>query len=105
MSGKIEGGYSKYIDLILKKYNNAHRDLRDNLIYIDSYDGAECCNSNKGRTNIISFSTQALSQDTIRNKKPLAGSFGILTWQLVIAEEKLENIFPVCRKYLIKNNN
>ena len=40
LSGKIEGGYSKYIDLILKKYYDANIQLRDNLIRIDSYDGA-----------------------------------------------------------------
>ena len=47
VSGKIEGGYPKYIDLIIKKYEDAKIPLKESLISIDSYDGALHCNSNK----------------------------------------------------------
>ena len=97
ISGKIEGGYQKYIDLIINKYEDAKIPLNESLIAIDSYDGALHCNSNKGRTNVVSFSTQLLSSDTVRSGKSPAGSFGILTWQQIIAEEKIDNVFPICR--------
>ena len=80
VSGKIKGSYRKYIDLIIKKYEDHNIPLKESLISIDSYDGAQHANSNKGRTNIVSFSTQLLSGDTIRSGKSSAGSFGILTW-------------------------
>ena len=78
---KIAGGYSKCVDLLLKKHRDKKVVLSQDLIYIDSYDGAEHCLGNKGHTSLTSFNSRLFSSDTLDSKKRKTANdnFDILT--------------------------
>ena len=61
---KIEGGYERHIELMEKKHQVMSRDLDsdvDDVIVIDSIDGAEHLRSKKQVTSLISFSSSLLN--------------------------------------------
>lgn len=94
MATKIEGKYIDYIKNIYIKNLNKSTNSED-LIVIDSYDGAEHLNTGKRNTSIISFSSTMISTSYIAKGEDAASSFDILTWQQIIAAETASNIFPV----------
>ena len=59
------------------------------IIVIDSYDGAEHQKTKKGQKSVVSFSSQIIATGT-----SAANSFNILTWQQMLGDEKPCNIFP-----------
>ena len=74
-----------------------NNDLGKNIIFIDSYDGAEHTSGPQNKISVCSYSTQAFSIDTINAGHTTAQSMDIFTWQQVAADEKREYIFPVVR--------
>ena len=90
-AARIEGGYSKYIDILEENHSRHEREIdsNSNVLVIDSIDGAEHTKSNKKSTSIISFSSTLMSPEWINSKTVTAGSsLNILTWQQVKAVEK-----------------
>ena len=67
----------------------------ENLIVLDSYDGAEHSQTPKKRLNIVSYNSQICSSSTIKNGCATTASYNILTWQQVIGDENCKTIFPV----------
>ena len=96
MSRKIAGGYSKCVDLLLKKHTDNKVVLSKDLICIDSYDGSEYCCGNKGRTNLISFNPRLFSADTIdsQKRKTANGSFWYCNLVTNRCRRERKKIFP-----------
>ena len=80
------------------------------IIIIDSFDGAQHRRTSKERTNIVSFSSQMLTLNSIKAGYSTSASRNILTWQQMIGTESYANLMPVLepiyeRKKEINNNN
>ena len=90
----MSGAYRDYVSMMLEQHNRKDRPLTENIIVIDSYDGAEHKISNSGRTNVISFSSKTLSNNTITSGVTSGKSQDILTWQQLNCGKKAVNIYP-----------
>ena len=98
----LNGGYSKYIELIETKHKSHGRHINTNeeTIILDSFDGAEHLKSSKKITSVISFSTTLYSPSWIRNEIISAGSsLNILTWQQLVGTESSSLILPAVKPY------
>ena len=107
-AASIDGGYSKYIDLLESNHSKYGREIRSNqnVLVIDSIDGAEHTRSNKKMSSIISFSSTLIVPEWINNKEVSAGSsLNILTWQQVQAVENLPTILTSTAKYFEQKMN
>ena len=94
---KIEGKYIDYLNLMIKKHQSNERQVKGEVIVIDSYDGAEHYTSNATKASITSYNSQIFAKSMQHDEEEIstAESFNILTWQQILADEKLENIIPV----------
>ena len=94
-TARIKGAFTDYIKLIVDSYTDRGVRLDDELIVMDSYDGAEHRSTSNKRISIISFSSQIISRSLIETAKASpASSLNILTWQQLVGEEKAVNLFP-----------
>ena len=63
LASKIEGGYEKYIYIMLKQHqrlfcdSNSYNRYQQNIIVLDSYNGAEHCHTLHRRKIIVSLSS------------------------------------------------
>ena len=84
---KIDGGYSTTINALQDKHKLKGRNIHssDNIIVLDSFDGAEHLKSKQNITSVISFSSSLNSPSWIQDKVVTGGSsLNILTWQQVL---------------------
>ena len=100
IGAKIKGLYKDYIMMMFNKHSRKKRDLSGEVLVINRYDGAVHNQTKKGRTGIISFSSQMCSDKTIIDGASPAQSMNILTWQQMIGEENRTNLFPAIQKIL-----
>ena len=99
---KIAGNYSSYLSLIYTRHSTYNRHLsdKDDVIAIESFDGAEHSRNHKNSTSVISFSSQMLTPTMLNSESITAGSSSnIYTWQQLKGTEKPELIFPAVRNY------
>ena len=101
---KIENSYDDYIMIMINKLDNMNKlvesnnkiiDADSHIIVIDSYDGAQHRRTQKDRTNIVSFSSQMITLQSIKAGYSTAVSKNILTWQQMIGAETYANLIPV----------
>ena len=97
---------------LVKSNNNNDKLIHSNsdLIVIDSYYGVQHRRTEKERTNIISFSSQMITTESIKAGYSTSISRNILTWQQMIGQESFANLMPILdsvyeRKEAILNNN
>ena len=65
---------------------------------LDSYDSAEHYTSNQTKASITSYSSQFFGksmEDDNNESISTAESFNILTWQQILADEKLDHILSL----------
>ena len=101
-SAKIDDVYAKYIQMLEDKHSKHQRYIKDteNVLVIDSIDGAEHLRSKKNITSVISFSTTLMTPDWINSRKVTAGSsLNVLTWQQVQGTESLSVMLPAVTAY------
>ena len=80
---------------MIKQHKEHGRNLgTGKVMALDSYDGAEHMNTEKSRTNPLSFSSILLSCRTVSDGWSAGKSLNILTWQQMNCEEKVEFIYP-----------
>ena len=74
--GKIEGEYKNYLQILLKRHEAKVRKVDDNeeMIVIDSIDGAEHMKSKDKVTSLIGYSSRMYSPSMIKNEIVTAGS-------------------------------
>ena len=99
---KIEGGYVKYIELLDAKHqkNNIIVNEKNNVLVIDSIDGAEHLKSKKKVISVISFSTSMFDPTWINTNVLTAGtSLNILTWQQLRGTESYSTMMPAVEEY------
>ena len=99
----LDGGYGGYIEMLEKKHENNGRVVSaddENVVIIDSIDGAEHHRSNKSVTSVISFSTSLFSPNWINSREVTAGSsLNILTWQQLRGSESILTMKPAVEEY------
>ena len=78
-----------------RKVQKKGRNITRNVTILESYDGAFHSNLDKARCNVVSFSSQVFSNETISNGVSTASSKNILTWQQFVGEETYFNLLPV----------
>ena len=100
---KIEGEYDKYVDILKTQHKKLGFDpfCHKRGILIDSYDGARHENTAKNETNIVSFSSKLVSQESLRNGYGGGSSLDILTWQQFRGDETARNVFPAIERILL----
>lgn len=78
---KIEGEYEKHVDILKSQHKKNGFDpfCHKHGIIIDSYDGAETKNSANNKTNIVSFRSKLVYQESLRNVYGGGSSLDILT--------------------------
>ena len=109
VGAKLSGSLNNFVDLMVSKVMRSalkHKvDVIDgeDLILLNSFDGAEAIKTKKKITSVISFSSSIITSSTIQNKVLQAGSSSnILTWQQVIAKEDLPTMQKTLESYIIK---
>jgi hypothetical protein len=98
----IKGGYGMYMKLMEDKHGNKGRIMGrgDEMIVLDSIDGAEHLKSKKSVTSIISFSSSHFCSSWIQEGSVTAGSsLNILTWQQLRGTESLHTMMPAVKDY------
>ena len=108
--GKIHGKYDDYLEMLKAKHSRLGRELDGDIIVLDSYDGAEHRWTLKKKTSIISFSSQLFTPAIVNSGLSAAESVNILTWQQMIGDEKVCNLFPALeeiyeRKKVLRKEN
>ena len=126
-ASKIDGCYDDYIFLMAQKLDKKNNlvasinlqtnlensstliDEKSDIIIIDSYDGVQHRLTQKDRTNIVSFSSQMITSESIKAGYSTAVSRNILTWQQMIGKESYANMMHILepiyeRKEAILNN-
>ena len=69
---------------------------KEELIIINSYDGAEHSKNHKSETSLISFSSQLFNEKIIQELGySTASPNNILTWMQLRGPEKPQNVLPV----------
>ena len=106
IGSKLSGGMQQWIDVMVQKYidNGIMKvgdEVNEDLILINSFDGAESIRTEKELKGVISFSSQIYVPSAVNSQRLAVGSsFNILTWMQVIAKEALEVIQPCMKRFL-----
>ena len=91
VGANIESTYIEMVQLMLKKHAAKGHSLAngdDEVIIINSFDGAEAFKSRKNVNSVVSFSSSLLTSKMIYNDQIKAGeSFNILTWSQAMGKE------------------
>ena len=99
IGAKLDGSYLDYINLMMEKHAVKENTVlpSEDIIVINSFDGAEGFKSQKNVASVISFSSSVFSPSMINSRNVDSGSsFNILTWMQVMAKET----FPVMKASL-----
>ena len=102
--GKLEGGYEAGLKIMLEKTSKKRKfdeviEGNEELIVINSYDGAEHSKNHKSQTSLISFSSQIFNEKIIRESGySTASPNNILTWMQLRGPEKPQNVLPVAKE-------
>ena len=96
MLAKIDGEYEDYVKILTDHHKNKSFDpfCNKRAIIIDSYDGAQHENTAKTETNIVSFSSKLVSEQSLRQGYGGGSSLNILTWQQMRGDKTARNVFP-----------
>ena len=102
VAAKLHGSYTDYVNILSKRCKRKLQDDSANMynekeMVLDSYDGAHHTNNVKKKRNIISFSSQVLSERTVHQIGSSAESANILTWMQELGQEKAETLFPLLK--------
>ena len=92
------------MEAMLKKFDRKGQTVEDgdDLILINSFDGAEAIKSEKELKSVISFSSQMITPRLIQSGEIKAGSsFNILTWMQLVGKEELKILKPCMTNYLM----
>ena len=103
VGAKIDGGYVKYVELLKAHHEDHGRTVdveKDNVVVLDSIDGAEHIKSKTQITSVISFSSSFLCGSWINDHTITAGaSRSILTWQQLRGKETIYSMKPAVESY------
>lgn len=105
---KLKGGFHEWINAMVKKLEDKGYNLRDgeDLILINSFDGAEAIRTEKEVKGVISFSSEILLTSQVQSRNLNAGSsFNILTWMQLLGKEELGVLKPALEQYLKERKN
>ena len=96
---EIAGGYPKVLDCLLEKRRTLFRNCgaQEDLVVLNSFDGAIHGVTNKKQLNITSYSSTIVSVDMLKRGLSSASTSMILTWKQVMGDEKVETVFPVVK--------
>ena len=80
LAAQIELGYTHYnISMMIEKHLNRGREVKDNIIVIDSSDGAIYSSTNTKDSGIVSYYSQLFHQDYFEHDISSSSSNNILT--------------------------
>ena len=104
MGAKLDAkNFDAYINVMIDKCTQDKQNMcieGDDLILLNSFDGAEAIKTKSKVTSIISFSSSIYTTKMIQNRKVQAGSsLNILTWQQMIAKEELSTMLPALQSF------
>ena len=102
---RIAGSFKEHVVRMANKHIRKGRALSGDILVINSYDGAEHTNTKKGKTGIVSFSSQMCSTSTIKDGASTTKSMNILTWQQMVGDGNRKNVFPAIKETLKKIKN
>ena len=93
IGAKLDGDYLDYVNLMRNKHTTKGNCINDgeDILLINSFDGAEAFKSQKCVGSVVSFSSCLLTSNMLETGLVTAGSsFNILTWLQVIGKEDLK---------------
>mmetsp|Transcript_26810 Transcript_26810/g.33062 ORF Transcript_26810/g.33062 Transcript_26810/m.33062 type:complete len:623 (+) Transcript_26810:1317-3185(+) len=95
IGAKLKGTYVEYCNILLDKMEKRHGSMKadDQVLFINSFDGAEVFRNNKQSAGVISYNTSLLVPRLIQERKmsPHASKY-CLTWQQIRGKEDLRTI-------------
>ena len=80
--------------MMIAKHNSSGRSIEGNALIIYNCNDTINSNTDKKKTNIVSYSSQLLTSSTMSAGAKPASSWNILTWIQISGKEKCANIFP-----------
>ena len=83
LAAKIEKGYVHFISMMIKKYIKRGREVKGNIMVIDSSDGAVHFSTNTKGAGIVSYSSQLFHQDYFAHGISSVSSNNILMDKLI----------------------
>ena len=114
IGAKLDGSYTDIINLMKSKHIAKGFSLRDgeDMIVINSFDGAEAFKTQKNVSSVVSFSSSLLTTSLIQEKHVTAGaSFNVCTWLQMMGKENLkmmkcvlDNEYWTSRKALVEGS-
>ena len=94
VGARIDSNYVDVCNLMIRKHHAKNRriiDGVDDIIVINSFDGADAFSSPKKVSGVISFSSSLMTPKMISNGDVKAGeSFNICTWMQVMGKESFQ---------------
>ena len=88
----VEGAFTEHLHLIAKKHESKGNVMcnGDDVIILNSFDGADVIKSKDNLSSVMSFSSQMFTPSQIQEKKVRSGSsFNVFTWLQVIGKESI----------------
>ena len=98
--GKLGGGYEAGMTIMLEKTSKKRKideviEENEEIIVINSYDGAEHSKNHKSESSLISFSSQMFNEEIIRELGySTASPNNIFTWAQLRGPEKPQYVLP-----------
>ena len=90
-----EQGYEHYLNLMIHKFVLRGWKVEDNMLVIDSYDGAVHSSTNTQDSGIVSYNTLLFHPNYFSHGVSSASSACILTWMNSLTGQSRETIFPL----------
>ena len=82
-AAKIEKGYTHFISMMMKKHIKRGREVKGNIMVIDSSDGAVHSSTNTKEARIVSYTSQIFHQDYFAHGISSVSSNNILMDKLI----------------------
>ena len=81
--------------MMIKKHIKKGREVKGNIMVLDSSDGAVHSSTNTNNSGIVSYSSQLFHQDYFADGISTASSSNILTWMNSLTDETMATVFPL----------
>ena len=95
LAAKIEKGYIHYISMMIEKHVKIGREVKGNIMVINSSDGAIYSSTNTKEAGNVSCSSQTFHQDYFAHGISPSSSSNMLTWMNSLTDETMATVFPL----------
>ena len=103
-TARIDGVYEDYLLLMAKQHTDKGRPLKGSVVVLDSYDGAQHKQTDKGNVRFISFSSKLLTAESFKFGYEVGTRLTNFIWPQMKGDEKFKNLLPALHD-IFENKN